>query len=79
MDEKTCEDQTTSATDLQDQEQGKILDTDTIDHVAEKKVLRKIDLNLISLFGVLYLASTMLLVLQCVRANKHTVVDELPW
>jgi hypothetical protein len=31
--------------------------SDTIDHKTEKKLVRKIDLNLITLFGALYLMS----------------------
>ncbi len=35
-----------------DHARGTVSDVEEIDHVAEKKILRKIDLNLITLFGV---------------------------
>ena len=40
---------------VRDKDVGSI--EDEIDHQAEKNVVRKIDLNLISIFGVLYLMS----------------------
>ena len=45
---------TTPESPKADEEHGTVLE---IDHVAEKKLVGKIDLNLITLFGALYLMS----------------------
>lgn len=62
--------------DYPDQDVGVVSDVE-IDHLAEKKLLRKIDMNLITLFGVKMIVYDTLMIFK-VNFSIGTLSNELP-